>query len=318
MERLRLTRGARAVWALNAALAARGSRVLPQHRRIAVPAPPRCARPLVGARGGLRAHRGRRRPRALPPRARTRSRSARSRSSLGLLFARPATSCSAGWSAPASCSRSSGRSAVRARLQRRPARRHRRARGRASSTRRRRRRRSSARSVWPAAAVAALLAAAVRCCSSAPRCGCRARRRAAQARRDARHGGLLARRPTPASASRAGTVIGTDLAGGVLLLAPAPAVFLAYRAYTSRAPPAHRPRVPLRREPRADARVGAAPGVAGMLAMALETFRGEVAEVCLLPADGEGNGRADHRRRPPSTSRSCSARGAASPTSSRR
>ncbi len=89
----------------------------------------------------------------------------------------------------------------------------------------------------------------------------------------------------------AGTVIGTDPRGAILLLAPAAAVFLAYRAYTSE----QRQRTNLEFLHKASrALTGAgdmAPGVAGMLAMALETFRGEVAEVCLLPTGEDGNGR---------------------------
>jgi diguanylate cyclase (GGDEF)-like protein len=89
----------------------------------------------------------------------------------------------------------------------------------------------------------------------------------------------------------AGTVIGTDPRGAILLLAPAAAVFLAYRAYTSE----QRQRTNLEfLHDASRALTGAAdmaPGVAGMLAMALETFRGEAAEVCLLPTGEDGNGR---------------------------
>ena len=94
----------------------------------------------------------------------------------------------------------------------------------------------------------------------------------------------------------AGTVIGTDPRGAILLLAPAAAVFLAYRAYTSE----QRQRTNLEFLHKASrALTGAAdmaPGVAGMLAMALETFRGEVAEVCLLPTGERRQRAADHRR----------------------
>jgi diguanylate cyclase (GGDEF)-like protein len=83
----------------------------------------------------------------------------------------------------------------------------------------------------------------------------------------------------------AGTVVGTDPTGGILLLAPAFAVFLAYRAYTSEI----RQRTTLEFLHDASRALSSAadtaPGVAGMLAMALETFRGEAAEVCLLPQD---------------------------------
>ena len=89
----------------------------------------------------------------------------------------------------------------------------------------------------------------------------------------------------------AGTVVGTDPMGTVLLLAPALAVFLAYRAYTSEI----RQRTDLEFLHQASRTLSSAsdmaPGVAGMLAMALEAFRGEVAEVCLLPAGDDATGR---------------------------
>jgi diguanylate cyclase (GGDEF)-like protein len=89
----------------------------------------------------------------------------------------------------------------------------------------------------------------------------------------------------------AGTVVGTDPRGTILLLAPALAVFLAYRAYTSEI----RQRTNLEFLHQASRTLSSAadtaPGVAGMLAMALETFRGEAAEVCLLPAGGEDQAR---------------------------
>jgi diguanylate cyclase (GGDEF)-like protein len=89
----------------------------------------------------------------------------------------------------------------------------------------------------------------------------------------------------------AGTVVGTDPRGTILLLAPALAVFLAYRAYTSEI----RQRTNLEFLHQASRTLSSAadtaPGVAGMLAMALETFRGEAAEVCLLPEGGEDQAR---------------------------
>jgi diguanylate cyclase (GGDEF)-like protein len=89
----------------------------------------------------------------------------------------------------------------------------------------------------------------------------------------------------------AGTVVGTDPMGAILLLAPALAVFLAYRAYTSEI----RQRTDLEFLHQASRTLASAsdmaPGVAGTLAMALEAFRGEVAEVCLLPEGDDGAGR---------------------------
>jgi diguanylate cyclase (GGDEF)-like protein len=89
----------------------------------------------------------------------------------------------------------------------------------------------------------------------------------------------------------AGTVVATDPRGVVLLLAPAAAVFLAYRAYTSE----RRQKADLAFLHEASRTLTSAsdtaPGVAGMLAMALETFRGEVAEVCLLAGGEDASGR---------------------------
>jgi diguanylate cyclase (GGDEF)-like protein len=89
----------------------------------------------------------------------------------------------------------------------------------------------------------------------------------------------------------AGTVIVTDPRGAVLLLAPAAAVFLAYRAYTSE----RRQHTNLEFLHEASRTLSRAPdtvaGLAGLLAMALEAFRCEAAEVSLFPATGEGPGR---------------------------
>jgi diguanylate cyclase (GGDEF)-like protein len=89
----------------------------------------------------------------------------------------------------------------------------------------------------------------------------------------------------------AGTVVANDPRGVVLLLAPAAAVFLAYRAYTSE----RRQKADLEFLHEASRTLSSAadtaPGVAGMLALALENFRGEVAEVCLLPAGDDATGR---------------------------
>jgi diguanylate cyclase (GGDEF)-like protein len=89
----------------------------------------------------------------------------------------------------------------------------------------------------------------------------------------------------------AGTVVGSDPRGTILLLAPALAVFLAYRAYTSEI----RQRTNLEFLHQASRTLSSAadtaPGVAGMLAMALETFRCEAAEVCLLPEGDEDQAR---------------------------
>jgi diguanylate cyclase (GGDEF)-like protein len=88
----------------------------------------------------------------------------------------------------------------------------------------------------------------------------------------------------------AGTVVETDLRAVILLIAPALAVFLAYRAHLAE----RRQAVNLeflhdvgRMLPTASDVVA---GLAGLLARSLEHFRGEIAEVCLFPAAGEGEG----------------------------
>ena len=84
------------------------------------------------------------------------------------------------------------------------------------------------------------------------------------------------------------TVVETDLRAVVLLLAPVLAVFLAYRAHLAERRQTSNLAF-LHEASRALASAsGAAAGVAGLLALALDNFRGEVAEVCLFAADGEG------------------------------
>jgi diguanylate cyclase (GGDEF)-like protein len=84
-------------------------------------------------------------------------------------------------------------------------------------------------------------------------------------------------------------VLAADPWAGLLLLSPVAALYGAYRAYTAQ----RRQNLELeflyeagRTLSRAD---DSAAGLAGVLALALETFRSEVAEVCMLPAD-EGDG----------------------------
>jgi diguanylate cyclase (GGDEF)-like protein len=89
----------------------------------------------------------------------------------------------------------------------------------------------------------------------------------------------------------AGSVILTDPRAAVLLLAPAAAVFVAYRAYTSERRN-HKNMEFLHEASRTLARApDPAAGLAGLLATALETFRCEVAAVALFPAAGEEEGR---------------------------
>ncbi|MCW3003257.1 MAG: hypothetical protein JWQ20_2555 [Conexibacter sp.] len=85
-------------------------------------------------------------------------------------------------------------------------------------------------------------------------------------------------------------VLEADPTAGFLLVGPAGVMYLAYRAYTKQ----RRQHLELeflydasRTLSRADDR---AAGLAGVLAMALETFRAEVAEICMLPAERGGEG----------------------------
>ena len=84
------------------------------------------------------------------------------------------------------------------------------------------------------------------------------------------------------------TVVETDPRAVVLLVAPVLAVFLAYRAYLAERRQTSNLAFLYDASRALASASGAAAGVAGLLALALENFRGEVAEVCLFPADGEG------------------------------
>ncbi|HYH87871.1 MAG TPA: GGDEF domain-containing protein [Solirubrobacteraceae bacterium] len=88
----------------------------------------------------------------------------------------------------------------------------------------------------------------------------------------------------------AATVVATDPRAIVLLATPVLAIFLAYRAHLAERRQAANLQF-LHEASRTLSTASNAPaGIAGMLAMTLENFRGEVAEVCLFPADGEGEG----------------------------
>ncbi|MEO8687493.1 MAG: GGDEF domain-containing protein [Solirubrobacteraceae bacterium] len=89
----------------------------------------------------------------------------------------------------------------------------------------------------------------------------------------------------------ASTVLATDPRGAVLLLGPAIAVFVAYRAYTSE----RRQHTNIEFLHAASHTLSHAPdtvaGLAGVLAMALESFRAEVADVSLFPVTDDVAGR---------------------------
>ena len=299
MERLRLSARSRCrLGAERGARRGRGPRALPARRR-APRAGQRRAHPLVGARARLRAHRGRGRARALPPqRAHADARRAAAR-------ARPAVR-----RARRRRARLGRRRRPRARAQPQPA-----ARPRSSSTsassasrpgsRPRSSTPSPGRSPTPG-----------RACGRPPSPPCCSRRRSPsllvsaamwlsgdgieprklgadgrdghRRRGDQREPRPRGRRPSSAPTRAARPAAGAG-AGGLPRL---PRLHLASSRQRTNLEFLHEASRALTGAPRATWR-RASPG---MLAMALETFRGEVAEVCLLPAGEDGNGAADHRR----------------------
>jgi diguanylate cyclase (GGDEF)-like protein len=84
------------------------------------------------------------------------------------------------------------------------------------------------------------------------------------------------------------TVVDTDPRAVVLLVAPVLAVFLAYRAHLAERRQTTNLEFLYEASRTLASASGAAAGLAGLLALALDNFRGEVAEVCLFPADGDG------------------------------
>jgi diguanylate cyclase (GGDEF)-like protein len=88
----------------------------------------------------------------------------------------------------------------------------------------------------------------------------------------------------------AGTVIGTDPRAAALLIAPVAAVFLAYRAHTAQRLQHTNLEFLFQASRTLSSASDPVPGMAGLLAIALDTFRAEVAEVCLFPASGDGPG----------------------------
>jgi diguanylate cyclase (GGDEF)-like protein len=84
------------------------------------------------------------------------------------------------------------------------------------------------------------------------------------------------------------TVVETDPRAILLLVAPVVAVFLAYRAHLSERRQTSNLAFLHSAGRTLSGASEVAAGVAGLLTLALENFRGEVAEVCLFPADGEG------------------------------
>jgi diguanylate cyclase (GGDEF)-like protein len=88
----------------------------------------------------------------------------------------------------------------------------------------------------------------------------------------------------------AGVVLAADPVAGALLLVPAAAIFLAYRAYISERNKHTRLEFlydagrALTRAPSAES------GLAGLLAMSLETFRAELADGCMFAGEGDEPG----------------------------
>ena len=86
------------------------------------------------------------------------------------------------------------------------------------------------------------------------------------------------------------TVVETDPRAIILLVTPVLAVFLAYRAHLAERRQAANLQFLHEASRTLSAASNTQAGIAGLLAMTLENFRGEVAEVCLFPAEGEGAG----------------------------
>ena len=216
---------------------------------------------------------------------------------------RPATSCSAGWWArrvvlvlqprpAARCASSFNLGQIARRPRGSPPR---------SSTRSRRPAADSARRVWSAALLAVLVAAGRRRCVlvGAAMWLLGRRHRAAQARRDGRRWRSAVAAINTSLGLAAGTVVETDPRAAILLLAPALAVFLAYRAHIAERRQTRQPRVPPRGEPHAARRAAdAAPALAGCSRWRSRLPR-RGRRGLPVPRRGEGEGSRITRRRAP-------------------
>jgi diguanylate cyclase (GGDEF)-like protein len=97
--------------------------------------------------------------------------------------------------------------------------------------------------------------------------------------------GVLVSATNASLALAAVAVLDADPWAGLLLVAPVAAIYLAYRAYTQQRRQ-HLELEFLYDASRTLSRAGdSAAGLAGILTMSLETFRAEIAEVCMLPAE---------------------------------
>jgi diguanylate cyclase (GGDEF)-like protein len=86
------------------------------------------------------------------------------------------------------------------------------------------------------------------------------------------------------------TVIGADPRGVALLVAPVLVVFVAYRAYTAQIVQHTNLEFLFQASRTLSTALDPVPGMAGLLALGLDAFRAEVAEVCLFPALSDGAG----------------------------
>ena len=311
MGRLRLKRGVRRRLGAERSARRGGARALPPRRSRCRAGRPRVHIPWWALALAFARHRDRRGPRALPPQLAHRSRSASSRSSSACCSPRPATSCSAGWSARRSCSCfTPGRVPVRVVFNLAQLGGHRRRSRRAVfHAVDRRRRRGSARTCGSPPLLAVLLAVVVSVLlvsaamwlsgdSVEPRkLGAdgrhvdlrrgdqhepRPRRRRRWSSTDPRARRSCCSRPCwPSSSPTAPT--------------------------SRRAPPGRRTSSSCtRRAGRSRPPPTTPPASPGLLAMALETLPRRGRRGLPLPAEGEGDGQADLRRRPARRSRSCS------------
>ena len=87
-----------------------------------------------------------------------------------------------------------------------------------------------------------------------------------------------------------GTVMVADPRGAALLVAPVLVVFVAYRAYTAQIVQHTNLEFLFQASRTLSNAPDPVPGMAGLLALGLDAFRAEVAEVCLFPATSDGVG----------------------------
>ena len=144
--------------------------------------------------------------------------------------------------------------------------------------------------LWLAAGAGAVASAAVSALLVAAAMGLSGERMALRRVRDTLAMAIGVATTNASLALAAGAAIAADPRATPLLLAPAAAIVVAYRAYTAER--ARHERLEFLYEASRALSRGAdiGTGLAGTLALALETFRAEVAEVAMFPAGDDGPG----------------------------